>query len=85
MSESVRIVKESGFNRPATEDEFGDKGDKELAEELDSMLEAEFDEAAVPTYQMISTFDRKKLKMKKHQRAKRKKKMLVKLKWSGKL
>ena len=52
---------------------------------MDMLLEQEFDEAAVPTYQLISTFDRKKLKMKKHQRQKRKKKMRIKLKWSGKL
>ena len=30
------------------------------------MMESEFDEAAVPAYQCITTFKRKKLKMKKH-------------------
>lgn len=33
----------------------------------------------------IQTYDRKILKMKKHKRQKRKKEMLTKLKWSGKL
>ena len=56
-----------------------------IVQEFDNLLEEEFDEAAVPTYQMIQTYDRKKLKMKKHQRAKRKEKMRIKLKWSGKL
>ena len=56
-----------------------------LVSEMDQMLEEEFDEAAVPTYQMIQTYDRKNLKMKKHKRKKRKDKMRIKLKWSGKL
>ena len=49
------------------------------------MVEEEFDEAAVPVYQLIQTYDRKNLKMKKHKRQKRKEKMRIKLKWSGKL
>ena len=36
-------------------------------------------------YTCIQTYDRKKLKMKKHQRKKLKKKLMVKLRWSGKL
>lgn len=36
-------------------------------------------------WECIQTYDRKNLKMKKHQRQKRKKAMLTKLKWSGKL
>ncbi len=36
-------------------------------------------------YECIQTYDRKILKMKKHKRQKRKKAMLTKLKWSGKL
>ena len=39
-----------------------------LVSEMDQMLEEEFDEAAVPTYQMIQTYDRKNLKMKKHKK-----------------
>ena len=49
------------------------------------MVEEEFDEAAVSVYQLIQTYDRKNLKMKKHKRQKRKEKMRIKLKWSGKL
>ena len=52
---------------------------------MDEMVEEAFDEAAVPVYQMIQTYDRKKLKMKKHKRQKRKDAMRIKLKWSGKL
>ena len=62
FAEHVRIIKDTGFGKPADEEMAM------MSEELDSLLEMEFDEAAVPTYQMISTFDRKKLKMKKHQR-----------------
>ena len=56
-----------------------------LAAEMDQISEEAFDEAAVPIYQMIQTYDRKNLKMKKHKRKKRKDKMRIKLKWSGKL
>ena len=59
--------------------------DVRFGAELDEMWEMEFDEAAVPSYQLISTFERKKLKMKKHKRQKRKELMRIKLKWSGKL
>ena len=63
-----------------------DVSDKLVIEELNSMrVEEEFDEAAVPEWQCIQTYDRKDLKMKKHKRQKRKKKMRIKLKWSGKL
>ena len=37
------------------------------------------------SYECIQTYDRKKLKMKKHQRQKLKKQLLTKLKWSGKV
>ena len=60
FTDHMRIIKDTGFGMPSDE-EMGS-----LGEELDSILESEFDEAAVPTYQLISTFDRKKLKMKKH-------------------
>ena len=54
-------------------------------DEVEWVDDDEYDEASVPVWQSITTMERKKLKMKKHQRAKRKKKMLIKLKWSGKL
>mmetsp|Transcript_35569 Transcript_35569/g.46804 ORF Transcript_35569/g.46804 Transcript_35569/m.46804 type:complete len:116 (+) Transcript_35569:45-392(+) len=65
FAEHVRIVKESGFNRPSL-NEVGETSN--LSDELDKLIDEEFDEAAMPAYQMISTFARKKLKMKKHQR-----------------
>jgi len=42
------------------------------------------EDSAMPIW-CIQTYDRKILKMKKHKRQKRKKEMLTKLKWSGKL
>ena len=80
FADHVRIVKDTGFGiSERAHDELG------IAQELDDMLEEQFDEAAVPTYQLIQTYDRKKLKMKKHKRQKRREKMRIKLKWSGKL
>ena len=64
---------------------FGVEQRSDLMHELDQILEDKFDEAAVPEYQLIQTYDRKKLMMKKHKRKKRKEKMRIKLKWSGKL
>ena len=43
------------------------------------------DEGAAGGLWCIQTYDRKILKMKKHKRQKRKKKMYTKLKWTGKL
>jgi len=42
-------------------------------------------DAAAGAVWCIQTYDRKLLKMKKHKRQKRKKEMLTKLKWSGKI
>ena len=50
--------------------------------DVDAVVEEEG--AASPMW-CIQTYDRKILKMKKHKRQKRKKEMLTKLKWSGKL
>ena len=79
FKDHVRIVSETGFGKHT------DQETQLMAQELDDMLEESFDEAAVPTYQLIQTYDRKKLKMKKHKRQKRREKMRIKLKWSGKL
>ena len=79
FKDHIRIVKDTGFGKEV------DPELRDMAEELDQMLEEEFDEAAVPSYQLIQTYDRKKLKMKKHKRKKRKEKMRIQLKWSGKL
>jgi len=49
------------------------------------MPNKEGDDAAMPMWECIQTYDRKLLKMKKHKRQKRKKMMLTKLKWSDKL
>ena len=79
FKDHVRIVSDTGFGQQTDEEA------QLMAEELDGMLEEQFDEAAVPAYQLIQTYDRKQLKMKKHKRQKRKEKMRIKLKWSGKL
>ena len=72
-------MRDTGFGMPTEEQRLI------LDQELESIMEGEFDEAAVPMYQCIKTFARKKLKMKKHRRQKRRDKMRIKLKWSGKL
>ena len=54
FADHVRIVSETGFNN------------QENQISQDDLEEGEFDEAGVPAYQLIQTYDRKKLKMKKH-------------------
>ncbi len=64
-------------------EEFGNENI--IQTELEDYEDSEIEGAATPAYQLIQTYDRKKLKMKKHKRKKRKEKMRIKLKWSGKL
>ena len=47
FADQLRIVRETGFGVPVDQDQAS------IGQELDDMLESDFDEAAVPSYQLI--------------------------------
>ena len=47
FADHLRIVRETGFGVPVDQEEAS------IGQDLDDMLESDFDEAAVPSYQLI--------------------------------